>query len=206
MAWVHRWAMAGWELSSVVDAAWTAQNVKGVCNPVWHGIIIAILVMFLVLVILFCLKTCWVLAALAMMKHGIWTSHEKVEASITYRSQLVMPDSQVIDNSTLILPLFATPGAECQTAMMVEGIRGIDILEAHYFGWLQGQYKLKKLMHLCKYFTAWLAAFRSFPSHQVPWISKIGESRRWAEDAISQKTEEGSWDPSCLESMGCDSW
>ena len=45
-----------------------------------------------------------------------------------------MHDLQVIDNSILILHLFATPGAECPTAMMADGIRGMNTLEAHYFG------------------------------------------------------------------------
>ena len=52
-----------------------------------------------------------------------------------------MHDSQMINDSSLILPFLATPGTECQSAMMVEGIRGMDILEAHYFRQLQGQYK-----------------------------------------------------------------
>ena len=45
-----------------------------------------------------------------------------------------MHDSHVIDDSTLVLPLSATPGAEHQTAKMAGGIRGVEILEAHYFG------------------------------------------------------------------------
>ena len=115
----------------VVGATWAAQKVK----------VIVILVVFLILIFLFCLISCQVLAVLAMMMHGIWTSHEKVGASVAYQSQLVMHDPQVIDDSLLILPLLATPGTECQTAMMVESIRGMDVLEAHYFRWLQGQYE-----------------------------------------------------------------
>ena len=45
-----------------------------------------------------------------------------------------MCDLQVIDDSNLVLPLFATPGAEHQTTTTAEGIWEMDILEAHYFG------------------------------------------------------------------------
>ena len=60
-------------------------------------------------------------------------------------------------------------------------------------------------MHLCKFIVTWVAALWSFCPHQVSWTSKIEEYRKWAEDTISQKTEERSWNPSCLMLMGCDS-
>ena len=75
-----------------------------------------------------------------------------------------MHDLQVIDNSTLILPLFATPGAECQTTMMAEGIRGMDILEAHYFGWLQWWYEPKEMDVLMKVFHCPVGSFQIFSS------------------------------------------
>ena len=69
----------------------------------------------------------------------------KREASVAYQSQLVMCHLQVIDDGSLILPLLSTPGTEGQTAMMAEGIRGMDILEPRYFRWLQGQYEPKEM-------------------------------------------------------------
>ena len=126
--------MAGWELSSAAGATWSACDVKGVNNLVQCGTTIATSVMFHILIILFCLTACWGLAALVMMTHGVWTGCEKVEASLISQALLVICDLQVINDSTLILSLFATPGVECQTTMMVEGIRGMDILEVHYFG------------------------------------------------------------------------
>ena len=78
-----------------------------------------------------------------------------------------MHDLQVTDDSTLILPLFATPGAECQTAMMVEGIRGMDILEAIISGNSRGDMSLKTWMCLGEIFATQLEAFKSFHPHQV---------------------------------------
>ena len=140
--WMHGWAVAGQELPFAMGATWSAWDVKGVSNLVQCGIIIAILVIFFVLVIL-----C-----------------EIIEASVTHQSQLVMHDSQVIDNSILILPALATPGAECYTVMMEKGIRGMDILEAHYFRQLDGWYKPKEMDAFMQVSCHLDGSFQIFPS------------------------------------------
>ena len=148
-------------------ASWAVWKGKEVADLALHGIVMTILIMFLILVILFYLIACWVLAVLAMMTCGIWTSHEKGEASVTYQSQLVMCDPQVINDSSLVLPFLATPGTECQTATMAEGIRGMDIPEAHYFRQLQGQYKPKEMDVLGWVSHCLVGTLRSFFPYQV---------------------------------------
>ena len=143
MVWVHRWVSQASCMCCGCHLGCTEGEEVG--NLVWCGIIIAVLVMFLFLVILFYLIEFWVFAILAMTMHAIWTSHEKVEASVTYQSQLIMCDLHVIDDSSLILPLFATPGTEHQITITAESIRGMDILEVNYFRWLQGWYKPKEM-------------------------------------------------------------
>ena len=53
--------MARWELSSAAGATWSAWDVKGVSDLVQCGMVIAVLVVFLVLIILFYLAACQVL-------------------------------------------------------------------------------------------------------------------------------------------------
>ena len=70
-------------------------------------------------------------ANIGMAMHGLCTGGEAIQAAGTDEAKLVVDSLQMIHQHSLILTLFATPGAEGQATSSSQGLSSLGIIQAH---------------------------------------------------------------------------
>ena len=80
-----------------------------------------------------------------MVMHGLYIGGEVTQAAGTDEAKVVVHGPQVIHHHSLILTLFATPGAEGQATSSSQGLYGMNALEAYDCWWLYGRDCLEKV-------------------------------------------------------------
>ena len=92
--------------------------------------VIILIVFFLSVIIIIAGASSCGFANMGMMTHGLCSSGEVVQAAGTDEAKVVVCGSQVIHHCSLIPTIFAALGAECQVTSSLQGLRGMDALEA----------------------------------------------------------------------------
>ena len=92
------------------------------CHPL-TVIIIFIVFFFFVIIIITGAIGCG-FATMDMTMHGLHIGAEVAQAAGADKAKLVVHDSQVIHHYSLILTLFAAPGAEDQATSSLQGLYG----------------------------------------------------------------------------------
>ena len=116
------------------------------CHPHHPLTVIFILIIFfLSVIIIIASASSHGFATMGMAAHSLCIGGEVVQAVGTNKAKVVVHGSQVIHHHSLILTLFATPGAEGQVASSLQGLSGMDAIEAHDLWRLHGWDNLEKV-------------------------------------------------------------
>ena len=78
------------------------------------------------------------LADVGMSAHGVCAGSKIVHAMDAHKDQVVMHSPPVVYHHPFILPLLATPGAEQQATSSLQGLWGMNPLQAYDFQQLHG--------------------------------------------------------------------
>ena len=68
---------------------------------------------------------------MGMAMHGLCIGGEVIQTMGTDEANVVVCSLQMVHQCSLILTLFAGPRVEGQATSLLQGLRGIDALEAH---------------------------------------------------------------------------
>ena len=114
------------------------------------AIVIILIVFFLSVIIPVAGTGCCGFANMGVVTHGLCIGAEVVQAVGTDEAKVVEHSLQMIHYHSLILTLFAAPGAEGQATLSLQGLGGMDALEAMIFGDFVNKTIWKKWMSLEK--------------------------------------------------------
>ena len=84
------------------------------------------------------LQKCVGSTSLCVMPHCVQSSHEIWQTPLADQPKVVVPSTEMINHGALILPLLPTPGAQWETGLKLESLRGMFPLEALDFRRFKG--------------------------------------------------------------------
>ena len=181
------------------DVTWQWQGSLVLIKPKFKvviTVIISLIVWGRFLHVTIAVTSCHWLAYQSVLPHGVWAHGKNVKAASVYKAQVVVHSTQVIIYCSLILAFFPTPQVRGKAALPLQGLGQMNAFQAHNFGWLSWHNQLKEVDVPFETLVVLLAALSScWPDHSscTSWTSV---PKRFMEEAMSQKVEDRSWEPS----------